>query len=173
MGKNRRDGLCPSRRLCSSDRHSKRNGRAYSGNAVEEKADHSSGKRLLPGSRRYRRPSSGWIACRRWEHDRRIRGRSVMKRMQLPDVRLKLSGNYRPKLFVVEYVSTKKGDAERGPLVRMRSSEARIRLIEGGTLVWVSGPRRQELAELQIDESIPEGHVFLRDIAGITVTEYV
>jgi len=96
-----------------------------------------------------------------------------MKRMQLPDVRLKLSGNYRPKLFVVEYVSTKKGDAERGPLVRMRSSEARIRLIQDGELVWVAGPRRSELAELHIDDSIAEGNVFLRDIAGVTLSEYV
>ncbi len=96
-----------------------------------------------------------------------------MKRLQATDVRLKLGSNYRPQLNVIEYVSTKKGDAERGPLVRMRGSEARIRLIEDGTLVWVSGPRRQELAELRIDESIPEGHVFLRDIAGVTVTEYV
>ena len=96
-----------------------------------------------------------------------------MKRFQMPDIRLKFAGNYRPQLNVIEYVSTKKGDAERGPLVRMRSSEARIRLIEDGTLVWVSGPRRQELAELRIDDSIPEGHVFLRDIAGVTVTEYV
>jgi anaerobic selenocysteine-containing dehydrogenase len=96
-----------------------------------------------------------------------------MKRFLLPDVRLKLGGNYRPQLNVIEYVATRKGDPERGPLVRMRSSEAVIRLIEDGTLVWVSGPRRQELAQLEIDDSIPEGHVFLRDIAGITVTEYV
>lgn len=96
-----------------------------------------------------------------------------MKRFVMPDIRLKLSGNYRPRLFVVEYVSTKKGDPERGPLVRMRASEARIRLIHDGELVWVEGPRRSELAELQLDESLAEGNVFLRDIGGITHSEYV
>jgi anaerobic selenocysteine-containing dehydrogenase len=96
-----------------------------------------------------------------------------MKRLPATDVRRQLGSNYRPRLNVIEYVATKKGDPERGPLVRMRASEAKIRLIEDGTLVWVSGPRRQELAELRIDDSIPEGHVFLRDIAGVAVTEYV
>jgi anaerobic selenocysteine-containing dehydrogenase len=96
-----------------------------------------------------------------------------MKHLKMPDVRLALSGNYRPKLFVVEYVSTKKGDRERGPLVRMRSSEARIRLIQDGELVWVVGPRRSELAELHIDDGIAEGNVYLRDIAGVTHSEYV
>src|SRR4051812_19970755 len=96
-----------------------------------------------------------------------------MKHMRMPDVRLNLGSNYRPKLFVVEYVSTKKGDKERGPLVKMRASEARIRLIQDGELVWVIGPRRSDLAELHVDDSLAEGHVFLRDIAGVTVTEYV
>ena len=96
-----------------------------------------------------------------------------MKRMEMPDVRLKLGSNYRPQLFVAEYVSTKKGDAERGPHVRMRSSEARIRLIHGGELVWVSGPRRNELAELLVDDSVREGQVCLRDIAGVALSEYV
>ncbi|MEO7368694.1 MAG: hypothetical protein ABIZ36_12095 [Gemmatimonadaceae bacterium] len=96
-----------------------------------------------------------------------------MKRFVMPDIRLKLSGNYRPKLFVGQYVSTKKGDAERGPLVRMRASEARIRLIQDGELVWVEGPRRSELAEFHVDDSIAEGNVFLRDIGGITLSEYV
>lgn len=96
-----------------------------------------------------------------------------MKRMEMPDVRLKLGSNYRPKLFVIEYVSTQKGDTERGPLVKMRSSEARIRLIQDGELVWVIGPRRSDLAELHIDDSIAEGNVYLRDIAGVTHSEYV
>lgn len=91
----------------------------------------------------------------------------------MPDVRLALSSNYRPKLFVVEYTSTKKGDKERGPLVRMRAAEARIRLIQDGELVWVVGPRRSELAELRIDDRIAEGNVYLRDIAGVTHSEYV
>lgn len=96
-----------------------------------------------------------------------------MKHLKMPDVRLALSGNYRPKLFVVEYTSTKKGDKERGPLVRMRAAEARIRLIQDGELVWVVGPRRSELAELHIDDRIAEGNVCVRDIAGVTHSEYV
>ena len=96
-----------------------------------------------------------------------------MKHMRLPDVRPNLGSNYRPKLFVLEYVSTKKGDAERGPLVKMRPAEARIRLIQDGELVWVAGPRRSELAELVIDDSLPEGSCYLRDIAGVAHGEYV
>ena len=96
-----------------------------------------------------------------------------MKHMRMPDVRLQLGNNYRPKLFVIEYVSTKKGEAERGPLVKMRSAEARIRLIQDGELVWVMGPRRSDLAELRIDDSIAEGNVYLRDISGVTHSEYV
>lgn len=96
-----------------------------------------------------------------------------MKRMEMPDVRLHLGSNYRPKLFVIEYVSSKKGDKERGPLVKLRASEARIRLIQDGELVWVIGPRKSDLAELHIDDSLPEGSVYLRDIAGVTHSEYV
>ena len=58
-------------------------------------------------------------------------------------------------------------------MIRMRSSEARIRLLQDGELAWVQGPRRQELAELRIDESIPAGSIALRDIAGVTVSERV
>jgi hypothetical protein len=93
--------------------------------------------------------------------------------MRLPDTRINLGTSFRPKLFVIEYVSTRKGDAERGPLVKMRSSEARIRLLQDGELVWVMGPRRSDLAELHVDDSIAEGNVYLRDIAGITHSEYV
>jgi hypothetical protein len=39
--------------------------------------------------------------------------------------------------------------------------------------VWVEGPRRKEIAVLVIDESIPEGRVALRDIAGVTLAEHV
>ena len=96
-----------------------------------------------------------------------------MKRARLPSTPLKLGSRFQPQLMVLEYVSTKKGDPDRGPLVKLRSSEARIRLLEDGELVWVAGPRRQEIAELLIDDSIPPGKVALRDIAGVTVTESV
>lgn len=96
-----------------------------------------------------------------------------MKRIRLPEPKLNVASRFRPMLAVIEYTSTRKGEAERGPMVRMCGSEARFRLIQEGELVWVAGPRRQELAVLQIDESIPIRHVALRDIAGVTITEEV
>ena len=96
-----------------------------------------------------------------------------MKRMRVDSPQIKLGSRFQPALKVVEYISTKKGDADRGPMVRMNGSEARFRLLQDGELVWVQGPRRHELAELMIDESIAQGHVALRDVAGVTVSESV
>ena len=84
-----------------------------------------------------------------------------------------LGARFEPELRVIEYVSTKKGDPDRGPMMRMRSSEARIRLLLDGELAWIQGPRRQELAVVVIDENIPAGSIALRDIAGVTVSEKV
>lgn len=96
-----------------------------------------------------------------------------MKKMRLPEPKLNVGSRFRPQLMIIEYTSTHKGDDDRGPKVRLRGSEARFRLIQDGELVWVAGPRRQELAVLEIDDSVPEGHVALRDIAGVTITESV
>ncbi|MGK2935794.1 MAG: hypothetical protein ACSLFE_11210 [Gemmatimonadaceae bacterium] len=76
-------------------------------------------------------------------------------------------------LRVARYIATRRGDPERGPKVWMRTSDALIRLVENGELVWVFGPRRHELAELVIDDSIPEGDVIVRDVAGLSISEYV
>lgn len=76
-------------------------------------------------------------------------------------------------LQVVGYIATRKGDPERGPLVRMRSDEAAERLLNDGELVWVYGPRRQELAPLVLDDTLPRGGVVVRDLVGVTVTEIV
>ena len=73
----------------------------------------------------------------------------------------------------IKYISTQTGDAERGPMVRLNGREARFRLLQDGELVWVQGPRRHELAELRIDESLAPGHVALRDVAGVAVSESV
>jgi hypothetical protein len=81
-----------------------------------------------------------------------------MKRMRVDSAQIKLGSRFQPALNVVEYISTKKGDAERGPMVRMNGSEARFRLLRDGELVWVQGP---------------QGHVALRDVAGVTVSESV
>ena len=80
---------------------------------------------------------------------------------------------FQPQLMVQEYISTKKGDPERGPMIRMSHTEGRIRLLEDGELVWVQGPRRKEIAELVIDNSIPDGRCIIRDVAGVVVTEHV
>jgi anaerobic selenocysteine-containing dehydrogenase len=76
-------------------------------------------------------------------------------------------------LFVAGFISTRSGDPERGPMVRLNSTDARIRLLQDGELVWVYGPRRQELAVLQVDDAVPLGNVVARDILGISPTERV
>lgn len=78
-----------------------------------------------------------------------------------------------PPLQVVRYVATRSGDEDRGPLLWMRDDDAKRRLLLDGELVWVYGPRRQELATLVIDDDLPRGGVAVRDIAGIAVSEIV
>ncbi len=81
--------------------------------------------------------------------------------------------SFRPELRVLEYFATKRGDAERGPMIRISPTDARIRLLVEGELAWVQGPRRNELAIVEIDENIPDGSLVARDIAGIAVSERV
>ena len=44
-------------------------------------------------------------------------------------------------LQIVGFIATRKGDPERGPQVRIRTDDARMRLIGDGELVWVSRTR--------------------------------
>ncbi len=76
-------------------------------------------------------------------------------------------------LQVVGYVATRRGDSDRGPLVRIRPEDARMRLIDDGELVWVYGPRRHELAPVVYDDSLPKGGIVVRDLAGVAITEIV
>ncbi len=76
-------------------------------------------------------------------------------------------------LQVVQYVATRRGDAERGPQVRLRAAEAELRLVDDGELVWVYGPRRHELAQVVYDEEVPKGGIVVRDLAGVAVSEIV
>lgn len=76
-------------------------------------------------------------------------------------------------LQVVGYIATRRGDEERGPLVRITPEDARMRLIDDGELVWVYGPRRHELAPVVYDESLPKGGIVVRDLVGVAVTEIV
>ena len=76
-------------------------------------------------------------------------------------------------LRVARYVATRSSDAERGPEIRMRADEAQRRLVSDGELVYVQGPRRREVAVLQVDESVPRGDVWVRDVAGVALSEIV
>lgn len=76
-------------------------------------------------------------------------------------------------LRVASFVSTRKGDADRGPMVTMNDRDARARLLDDGELAWVYGPRRGELAVVRIDPSVRLGDVILRDIVGVAPSEAV
>lgn len=84
-----------------------------------------------------------------------------------------MSTGYSPPLQVMGFIATRRGDAERGPLVRMRSDDAAKRLLTDGEVAWVYGPRRQELATVVLDDAVPRGGVVVRDIAGIAPSEIV
>lgn len=58
-------------------------------------------------------------------------------------------------------------------MVRLHPSEARKRLMQEGELVWVYGPRRHELAVLEIDDAVRPGSVVARDIVGVAPSEIV
>jgi anaerobic selenocysteine-containing dehydrogenase len=80
---------------------------------------------------------------------------------------------YNPPLQVVQFIGTRKGDADRGPQVQMNAAEAALRMVQNGELVWVNGPRRNEVAELVINDAVPRGGVVARDIVGLSVTDIV
>jgi len=80
---------------------------------------------------------------------------------------------FQPWLMVSQYIATRAGDPERGPLVKLHPSEARKRLLEDGELVWVYGPRRHEMAVLVVDDAVSPGTVVARDVLGIAPAEIV
>lgn len=93
-------------------------------------------------------------------------------KLRPPPPRRRLEG-YHPPLQVSRFIATHAGDPERGPKIWMRATEAKVRLLQDGELVWVFGPHRHDLAELAIDESVPRGHLVARDVAGIAPAEIV
>ncbi len=84
-----------------------------------------------------------------------------------------MTGGYNPPLQVVGFISTKRGDAERGPAVHLRPDDAALRGIVDGTVVWIYGPRRHDLAQAIVDDTISRGGVVVRDVAGIAPTEII
>ena len=80
---------------------------------------------------------------------------------------------FNPPLQVVGYIATRREDPERGPLIRLRPDEAKQRCIHAGELVWVYGPRRHDLAAVELDDGLPRGGVVVRDLAGLAPTEIV
>lgn len=78
-----------------------------------------------------------------------------------------------PALQVVGFISSRPGDAERGPLVRMRADDALIRLVTPGDLVRVVTERRSEIAVLEVDDTVPRGGCVLRDVVGASLSEIV
>ena len=84
-----------------------------------------------------------------------------------------MSSSFSPPLQVIGFIATRSGDADRGPVVRMRATDAARRLLDDGELAWVYGPRRHELAKVIIDESVPRGGVIVRDVAGVAPSEIV
>jgi len=83
-------------------------------------------------------------------------------------------GSFDPELRVVNYIATRKGDAARGPAIWLCESDARVRLLVDGELVWVHAPRGgQQLATLAIDDTVAEHTCVLRDIAGVVLSEAV
>lgn len=80
---------------------------------------------------------------------------------------------FAPPLQVVGFISSRAGDPERGPMVRIRPDDALIRLVTPGELVRVVTDRRQELAVLEVDETLPKGGAVLRDVLGASISEII
>ena len=80
---------------------------------------------------------------------------------------------YNPPLQVMKFVGSRKGDPERGPQVQINNTEAMLRMLQSGELVWVQGPRRNEVAELVVNDEVPRGGIFARDIVGLSPTDVV
>ncbi len=85
----------------------------------------------------------------------------------------KPGGSYNPPMQVVGYIDTRRGDEDRGPMIRIREDEAVKRLVSNGELVWVQGPRGKALAPCFIDPAVPRGGVIARDLPGVGLTDIV
>ena len=82
-------------------------------------------------------------------------------------------GSFDPELRVVGYIATRLSDAERGPQVRLNPADARLRLLVDGELARVYGPRRQQIAQVVIDDTVAPYTCVLRDLPGVDLAESV
>ena len=80
---------------------------------------------------------------------------------------------YNPPLQVIGFIATRRGDAERGPAIRLNRAEATLRMLTDGELVFIQGPTRKELAPVTIDDDVPKGGAVVRDILGLLVTDVI
>jgi hypothetical protein len=48
-----------------------------------------------------------------------------------------------------------------------------MRDVAHGELLWIYGPRRHDLAQVIVDDTLPKGGVVVRDVAGLAPTEIV
>lgn len=87
--------------------------------------------------------------------------------------KLGMFSGFAQPLQVVGFIATRKGDPDRGPMVRIRPDDALVRLVTAGELVRVVSDRRSELAVLEVDESLPRGGAILRDVAGASPSELI
>jgi anaerobic selenocysteine-containing dehydrogenase len=74
---------------------------------------------------------------------------------------------------VSRLIATRAGTDDRGPAVFMNPDDAKERLLNDGELAWVYGPRRHELATVNLDGEIKPGDVVLRDVIGASPSETV
>lgn len=84
-----------------------------------------------------------------------------------------MAEGFNPPLQVVGFVATRRGDSERGPAIRLRADDAQLRGVADGSLVWIYGPRRHDLAIASIDDTLPRGGAVVRDVAGLAPTEII
>jgi anaerobic selenocysteine-containing dehydrogenase len=84
-----------------------------------------------------------------------------------------MADGYNPPLQVVGFIATRRSDAERGPAIRLRPDDAKLRGVADGELVWIYGPRRHDLATVILDDTLPRGGVVVRDVAGLAPTEII
>ena len=87
--------------------------------------------------------------------------------------KLGVFSGFAPPVQVVGFIGTRKGDPDRGPMVRMRPDDALVRLVTAGDLVRVVSSRRSELAVLELDDTLPKGGVVLRDVLGAAISEVI